>query len=83
MDRKGGIGRKEWEGGGWKRRDGKGRMRREGGMEWIHDSKGRMESSNSSWNTNISPTGKLFKDLKSAKESIDQISKNHDAAPAE
>jgi len=52
-------------------------------MEWIHDSKGRMESSNSSWNTNISPTGKLFKNLKSAKESIDHISKNHDAAPAE
>ena len=43
MDRKGGIGRKEWERGGWKRRDGKGRMRREGGMEWIHDSKGGME----------------------------------------
>ena len=41
------------------------------------------KTAKSSWNTYISPTGKLFKNLKSAKESIDQITKNHDAAPVE
>ena len=28
-------------------------------------------------------TGKLYRNLKSAKEFLDQITKNHDAAPAE
>ena len=41
------------------------------------------KTAKSSWNTYISPTGKLFKNLKSAKESMDQITKNHDAAPVE
>jgi len=40
-----------------------------------------LKTAKSSWYIYISPTGKLFKNLKNAKESIDQITKNHDAAP--
>ena len=43
LNRKGGIGRKGWEGGGKEGRNKKGGMRREGGMEWIHDIEGGME----------------------------------------